>query len=96
MNSFYITVLSDSSMNMFPNNTQSDFRTKLPKPIQVNKEEWEMALVELIIPSQIINVSEEESQFQIVTTKPALGAEFKKKISRCGKNQRPIHILCLH
>ena len=85
MNSFYITLLSDGSMDMFPNNTQSNFHIKLPKPIQLNKEEWEMALVELVIPSQIINISEEESQFQIVTTKPALGVQFKKGSNRCGK-----------
>jgi hypothetical protein len=97
MNSFYITVLSDSSMGMFSNNTQSDFRTKLPKHIQVNKDDYEMALVELIIPSQIVNVTEEESQFQIVTTNAKLGKEFSKLISnKCKKiNDKYTYHCCI-
>ncbi len=79
MNSFYITVLSDSSMTLFPRNTQSVFRTKLAKPIGLNKEEWEMALVEVIIPSQIVNITAEEAKFEIVTTDAALGKAFKSQ-----------------
>ena len=75
MNSFYITLLSDSSLNMYPTNSQSCFRTKLPKPIDIHKEEWEMALVEMIIPSQIVNVTKEESKFQVVTTDTKLQKE---------------------
>lgn len=67
MNSFYMTLLSDSSMAHFPSNTQSSFRIKLPKAIDINKGEWEMAVVELILPSQVYNVSKDESQFQFVS-----------------------------
>ena len=75
MNSFYITLLSDSSLSMYPKNTQCCFRNKLPKPIHIDKEEWEVALVELIVPSQINNVTEEEGEFQVVTTDQKLHAE---------------------
>ena len=68
MNSFYMTLLSDSSVQHFPNNTQSSFRTKLPKAIDINKGEWEMAMVEMIHPAQVYNVSKEESQFHLSTS----------------------------
>ena len=61
MSSFYITLPSDSSKELFPNNTQCCFRTKLSKPIMLDKQNWEMALVELIVPSQVRNVEFEES-----------------------------------
>ena len=68
MNSFYMTLLSDSSQTVFPDNTNYCFRTKLPKQISISKEEWEVAVVELILPSQIKNVTEEESHFSVVST----------------------------
>ena len=42
MSSFYITLISDSSMELFPNNTQCCFRTKLSKPIMLDKQIWEI------------------------------------------------------
>lgn len=96
MNSFYITVLSDSSLNIFKNNTQSQFRTKLAKPIHIEKGQWEMALVELIIPSQIVNVSEEESKFKIVTTDLNLGKKMNKFSHQCRKiNDQYSYACCI-
>jgi len=85
MNSFYITVLSDSSMVMFSNNTQSEFRAKLARPIELDKANWEMGLVELIIPSQIVNISDPESHFEVVTTDDRLGKEFENQNHRCKR-----------
>ena len=68
MNSFYMTLLSYSSQTVFSDNTNYCFRTKLPKQIAISKEEWEVAVVELILPSQIKNVTEEESYFSVVST----------------------------
>ena len=61
MNSFFLTLPSDSSMGMFPNNTQCCFKIHLPKTIHIDKEEWEVALVKLITPTQFLNISEEEA-----------------------------------
>ena len=47
INSFYMTLLSDRSQTVFPDNTNYCFRTKLPKQISISKEEWELAVVEL-------------------------------------------------
>ena len=68
MNSFFLTLPSDSSMCMFPNNNQCCFKIHLPKTIHINKEEWEVALVQLITPVQFLNISEEEAQFDLITT----------------------------
>ena len=54
-------------MNMFPNNTQCCFKVHLPKTIYIDKEELEVALVQLITP-QFLNIGEEEAQFEIITT----------------------------
>ena len=45
MNSFFLTLPSDSSMCMFPSNTQCCFKIHLPKTIHIDKEDWEVALV---------------------------------------------------
>ena len=49
MNSFFLTLPSDSSMGMFPNNTQCCFKIHLPKTFHIDKEEWEVALVQLLL-----------------------------------------------
>ena len=95
MNSFYITLLSDSSLSMYPKNTQCCFRNKLPKPIHIDKEEWEVALVEMIVPSQVNNVTEEEGKFQVVTTDQNLYGdmiEVLKRKRKC-KTEDPLDVL---
>lgn len=67
MNSFYITLISDSSLDIYPNNTLHNFITKLPKHININKNNWEAALVEIIYPSQIININEHDTEFYITS-----------------------------
>ena len=63
MKDFYLTLLSDSSLHMYPDNKQNSFTVKLDHPIQIEKELWEVALVEMITPSQILNISEENNYF---------------------------------
>ena len=45
MKDFYLTLLSDSSVRVFPNNKQSNFTVKLDHPIHIEKENWQVALV---------------------------------------------------
>ena len=42
-----MTLLSDSSMHMFPSNMQSEFTVKLDHPIEIVEETWEVALAEI-------------------------------------------------
>ena len=63
MKDFYVTLLSDSSLNTFQKNTQSNFTVKLDHPIQIDKEIWEVALTEIILPSDVKNITEENNYF---------------------------------
>ena len=63
MKDFYLTILSDSSLHMYPDNKQNSFTVKLDHPIQIEKELWEVALLEMITHSQILNISEENNYF---------------------------------
>lgn len=72
MNSFYITLLSDRSPDIYPLNTQCCFKTKLPHAIHIDKENWELALAEIIVPSQFINIGEEDIEFAIISSDVSL------------------------
>ena len=48
-----MTLLSDSSMKMFPSNKQSEFTVKLDHPIEIDEETWEVALAEIATPSEV-------------------------------------------
>ena len=58
-----MTLLSDSSMNMFPSNKQSEFTVKLDNPIEIDEESWEVALVEIATLSEALNITEENNFF---------------------------------
>ena len=52
MNNFYLTLLSDSSLSTFSKNTQCDFKVKLDHSIQIEKDNWEVGLVEKYVRLQ--------------------------------------------
>ena len=58
-----MTLLSDSSINMFPSNKQSEFTVKLDHPIEIDEETWEVALAEIATPSEVFNITEENNFF---------------------------------
>ena len=58
-----MTLLSDSSMNMFPSNKQSEFTVKLDHPIVIDEETWEVALAVIATPSEVLNITEENNFF---------------------------------
>ena len=65
-NQFYLTLPSDSSMEVFPNNTLCCFSAKLPQAIRLDHEaRWEVALVEIILPTQIKNIVENQNTLTI-------------------------------
>ena len=65
MDEFYLSLLSDSSMDIFPKNKQFSFTTKLNHPIQVQKEQWVVALVEIMTPSEVYNISHNSNYFYV-------------------------------
>ena len=57
MKDFYLTLLSDSSLKVFQHNKQSNFTVKLDHSIYIEKENWEVALVEIVTPTDLYNVT---------------------------------------
>ncbi len=54
---FYITLPSNASMDLYPDNKISHYQTKLPKIISL-PQNWEVGLCELIFPANWYNVVE--------------------------------------
>ena len=61
MNNFYLTLLSDSSLSTFSKNTQCDFKVKLDLSIQIEKDNWEVGLVEVITPTEVNNITKKNN-----------------------------------
>ena len=60
--SFYITLVSDSSMSYFPENKISHFITRLPIPLEL-RGEWEVGMVEFVYPHTWYNINEQNNLF---------------------------------
>lgn len=60
--SFYVTLPSNGSMDVFPENTVTDFKNKLAKPIQLDGE-WEVGLFDCSYPHSWWQICEETSSF---------------------------------
>ena len=64
MNHFYLTLPSNSSMQIYPKNTLSSFTTKLPEDINLTGE-WEVGLKELQFPQTWYNINDMDGEFII-------------------------------
>ena len=53
MNDFYVTLLSHSSTNEFPNNTSNHFKIRLPHPIRLEGGGWNVGLAAVSLPDPI-------------------------------------------
>ena len=62
---FYMTLVSNLKTKEFKNNTQSHFITPLPKPLQLNIDEWGVGLAEIIIPDTWFNITKKENKITI-------------------------------
>ena len=83
---FFPHYLATVQWACFPT-TQCCFKIHLPKTIHIDKEEWEVALVQLITPTQFLNISEEEAQFELITTDSLL-IKTASTIDRKGDNMQ--------
>ena len=61
---FYLTLPSNASMNVFPDNTLSDFSVRPPQPIELTGE-WEVCLKEIQYPRTWNNVRKTENHFYV-------------------------------
>ena len=65
---FYITLLSDSSMEYYPDNTVAKFTTKLPEAVELNGD-YEVGLAEIIYPHTWCNINNTKGDFWVVSEK---------------------------
>ena len=59
----YITLPSNSNMNIYPDNKISSFRVNLPEMLQVDPEQWEVALNEIQFLQLWYNVRKDKNYF---------------------------------
>jgi hypothetical protein len=59
MAQFYVTLPSNASMDTYPNNTVTEYATKLPHPLELDGQ-WEVGLVEMTYPITWYNVERGE------------------------------------
>jgi hypothetical protein len=57
MNDFYLTLPSNSSMEIFPNNKTTCYTTQLHKRLELDGV-WEVGLVEFVMTNTVFNLSE--------------------------------------
>ncbi|KAF2892091.1 hypothetical protein ILUMI_14082 [Ignelater luminosus] len=57
---FYLTLLSNSSMNYFPDNKTTKFSTQLPKRIRLTGQ-WVVGIAEIQYPCSILSVSDTDN-----------------------------------
>ena len=67
---FYMTLISDGSMESFPNNTGAQFKTLLPQALDLTDGEWEVGLTEMMYSTSLKNISDEEAYFDILVPHP--------------------------
>lgn len=63
-NGFYMTLLSNSSMNYYPENKTTSFTVQLPRYMYMDGN-WEVALTEIQYPYTFLNVEDGENEIQI-------------------------------
>lgn len=72
---FYVTLTSDSSMDLFPNNTVASFTTKLAKHLNLDKTHWRVALSEITYPGVLKTLTTDDLKIRLLIP----GAEYHLK-----------------
>ena len=75
----YVTLPSNSSMDIYPDNKISSFKVNLPETLQVDPEHWEVALKEIQFPHLWYNVTKDKNYF-IGWYNTVIGHSSNKKI----------------
>lgn len=73
---FYLTLLSNSSMKYFPNNTTTKFTTQLHKRIRLT-ENWSVGLAEIQYPCSFLAVTDTDNLLYYRTTPPDASGDEK-------------------
>lgn len=75
---FYVTLPSNASMTVYPNNTVTEYATKLPHALQLDGQ-WEVGLTEMTYPLTWYNVEKDDCSIELEfsTTEHPHGAILK-------------------
>lgn len=79
---FFITLLSNSSMNYNPENTTSHFTVNLPKEINLEGK-WSVAISEITYPNLIANVTDGSNQMTVFCK-----TYYQSKFITCSRKMR--------
>ena len=63
----YIHLLSNASMDSFPNNRLSEFTNVFVNPVKFSEDDWYASLCEIHIPFNFNSISKEDSKIQCIT-----------------------------
>ena len=83
----YTVLSSNSSMDVYPDNTLANFKVKLARPIQL-RGEYEVGLVEIIYPNKSLNVQENDAAIVIKTEKRETVNIPKLPVNKAGKKPK--------
>lgn len=79
VNEFFVTLPSNASMQYFPRNNQSSYRTKLFSPLILSGS-WEVGLSEIFIPRNWFNVGEHNNDYVITANvEKIVNVEFSRR-----------------
>lgn len=76
MSAFYMTLPSNSSMNYYPENTLSNYVTKLPQLFDLDGS-WEVGLSEILFPISWPTVREDEVTLDLLVWKKNMVGQFE-------------------
>jgi hypothetical protein len=80
---FYITLPSNASMHIYPENTLAQYVTHLPNRIELGYDRWEVALTEIMYTNRFCSVINSKEDWFMLSGNEAYG-NFKDKISLPG------------
>ena len=64
VSSFYMTLPSNSSMTIFPNNTVAEYKVKLPEQVDLSGN-WEVGLASITFTHTWFNISKENEKMTL-------------------------------
>lgn len=84
MADFFITLVSNSSMNIFPENKTSSFTVLLPEKISL-KGDWSVAVAEMHYNYNFFNVNDQNNKIKLINNKP------DQDLNAVMKNDNELH-----
>ena len=75
---FYLTLPSDGSIDVYPDNTLSTFTNRLVQPVDLTEGEWEVGLMEMMFPTALDNIDKNEAWFDLLICQ---GSQFEANIT---------------